>query len=85
MRSHQTKSHTVARAAAPDEFSCFAVAFLQGGEHRMLTAVLQPYTALLHLSSSVPAPQLDLAKGHFQDRPLADEGQQLAEEVKDNF
>lgn len=51
----------------------------------MLTAMLQPYTALLHLSSSVPAPQLDLAKGHFQDRPLADEGQQLAEKAKDSF
>lgn len=72
-------------AADPDEFSCFAVAVLQGGEHRMLKAVLQPYAALLHLSSSVSAPQLDLAEGHFQDRPLADEGRQLAEEAKDSF
>jgi len=51
----------------------------------MLTSVLQSHTALLHLSSNVPVPQLGLAERRFQDRPLADEGQQLAEEAKDSF
>lgn len=85
-RSHQAESHIIAQTVDPDGFSCcFAVAILQNGEHHMLTSVLQPHTALLHLSSNVPVPQLGLAQRRFQDRPLADEGQQLAEEAKDSF